>query len=308
MADEMAPIGSLGSALARFRAHGPIADPGGIDPSGDTVNGCGVCRYGLVSVRHPGTQSAVYACLCQRGQAKRIASITSQITEAEREQYWPGGVPQAVDPQRVLELLTAARIPPKFLPWSLASYRERFKSDREQQRYLKLAEEWIQASERSDLVIFGPNGTGKTGIAIALVRALAEQQQRSEFWTMRELSIAWRDTFRAGARDDDGALTEADFLASLVALDLLIVDEVSGQRLSEFVEDTLTMIVDKRQRLQKPTILTMNTPAEAEDDGAVLAQLLGPTLQDRLRERGQFWPMKGLSRRNTYSRQPEQSR
>ena len=309
MADELTPIGaSLPQQLEALKQQHPHEPIVGVQPSGDTVNGCGVCRYGLVHVAVVGGQPSMFACLCRRGQGKRLASIASQLTDDDRERYWPSGAP-TTEPQRVLQLLTDARIPPKFLPWSLASYAERFKADRDQQRYVKLAGEWVRATPatRSDLVIYGPNGTGKTGIAIALGRALAELDQVPLFWTMRELAIAWRDTFRPGGRDDGGP-TEAEFLDGLVAADLLIVDEVSGQRISEFVEDTLTMIVDKRQRLQRPSILTLNIPADADDDSAVVTQLLGPTLQDRLRERGQFWPMKGLSRRNTYGRQQERSR
>lgn len=290
------------------------ADMVGVQISGDHERGCGVCREGLVMVVHQktGEQAECYACICERGKAKqqaypKLASIAQLLPDDELRGYWPKGAPEATR-DRVLQILNKARIPPKFLPWSLASYSERFKSEKAQRQYLKLASEWLKlgTSDRSDLIIYGPNGTGKTGMAIALARALAEQHQQSVFWTMRELSIAWRDTYREQA--GEAQTSEQDFLASLVTPELLIVDEVSGLRFSEFVEDTLTMIVDQRQKQQRPTILTLNLPAEQGlpiEEGEIITQLLGPTLQDRLRERGQWWLMKGLSRRNTYGQKQE---
>ena len=295
-------------------AHRPVESLG-VQPSGDEREGCGVCRFGFVLVITPeaGSHGMVYACICEKGKQKqasipRLSSIALALTQDEIRDYWPKGAPEA-SRDRVLRMLSEAKIPPKFLPWSMTSYAERFKGEKDQKRYLKLAAEWIKlpTADRSDLIIYGPNGTGKTGMAIAIARALAEQQQRSLFWTMRELAIAWRETFRKEGATPD-APSEADFLDALVAPDVLILDEVSGQRMSEFVEDTLTMIVDKRQKLQRPTILTLNLPAEsglALEDGEIVTQLLGPTLQDRLRERGQWWAMKGLSRRTTYSRPAE---
>ena len=57
------------------------------------------------------------------------------------------------------------------------------------------------------------------------------------------------------------------------------------------------MIVDMRQKSFKPTILTVNVAAADGEPSQAMAQLLGPALFDRLRERAQFWPMMGKSAR-----------
>ena len=287
----------------------------GVQASGDREHGCGVCRFGLVVFQRDGQQPDCYACICERGKAKqqiyqRLMSIQDVLTAEEQNEFWPSGIPEA-SRDRVAAILVEARIPPKFLPWSMASYTERFKGERDPKRYAKLAAEWIALApaDRSDLVVYGPNGTGKTGLAIAIARAIAERYQKPLFYTMRELSIAWRDTYNTQQANGAEDQSEAEFLASLLDPHLLIVDEVSGQRMTEFVEDTLTMIVDARQKLLKPTLLTLNLPAEqptiALEDAALLTELLGPTLQDRLRERAQYWPLKGQSRRPTYTRKAE---
>lgn len=269
-----------------------------LEISEDFTQGCGVCRYGLVCVGR-----YAYTCICHRGKAKEgkgWTSIRTLLSDEDLQRYWPGGAP-AVDRGRVEQLLIDGRVPPKFLPWSLQSYAERFR-DWPQGRYVPIAEAWLlqPLEARSDLVLFGPNGTGKTGMAIALARGVAEQQQPIIFWPLRELAIAWRDRFSRREDDADDQESEQLLLTALTEAPLLVIDEVAG--LSRFVEDTLTLIVDKRQRNLRPTILTLNSAAQQADadDAAVLAELLGATLQDRLRERAQFWAMKGQSQRRTF--------
>ena len=56
------------------------------------------------------------------------------------------------------------------------------------------------------------------------------------------------------------------------------------------------------EKIFRDILLTLNIPADvqAADETVYLTTLLGPTLMDRLRERGQFWPMLGRSKRQTW--------
>lgn len=306
------------SAVSSFQPASP-AEMGGLRVSGDREIGCGICHFGMVVFYSgvDGEHPFVCACVCDRGRAKqqanpKLQSVQQRLSEDELLDYWPKGAPIA-GRDRVVQLLVDGRVPPQYLPWSLTSYGERFKADREQKRYLKLAGEWLglDLALRSDLILFGPNGTGKTGLAVAMARAMAEAYQPCLFWTMRELAVAWRDTYNREAAGKD-LISEQAFVAGLVNPPLLILDEVSGQRMSEFVEDSLTMIVDLRQKQKRPTILTLNVPAGQGagiplGEGELLTELLGPTLQDRLRERGQFWALRGQSKRKTYGAKAAES-
>ena len=83
---------------------------------------------------------------------------------------------------------------------------------------------------------------------------------------------------------------------------VLVLDEWGGEGLSDFVEKALTLTIDRRQKAQVPTIITLNLAADVDDSVAVeqLVQMFGPSLADRLRERAQFWPIWGKSKRQTH--------
>ena len=108
--------------------------------------------------------------------------------------------------------------------------------------------------------------------------------------------MRWRDTFRA-----DAETSELGILDMLEVPHVLVLDEWGGEGLSDFVEKALTLTIDRRQKAQVPTIITLNLSAQIANDVATeqLVEMFGPSLADRLRERAQFWPIWGKSRRST---------
>lgn len=269
------------------------------------VGPCGVCRSGWVQVSH-GTIDYAYSCACAEGvlKQKHARPILALLSRAEVEDLWPDGVPASSS--TVSDLLNLAGLAPAWHPHTLDTYGKAFGAHAAIKRYLALAADWIaQAPEaRSDLVMFGPNGVGKTGLAVGLLQALVRRGDRPLFIDARVLLVRWRDTFRDGAKETEGQL-----LQTLITAPLLVVDECTAGGDTAWVERSLTLLVDQRQRHQRPTILTLNLPATTEDGtpllsmqyGPLLAAALGPALYDRLRERAQFWHLAGESRRQRRS-------
>lgn len=278
------------------------------------ANGCSQCLEGFVAVT---TFPAVYggktpietfyACACTTGR-RRLAhtqGIERVISMDEFERRYPDGFPQ--HDTKLLEILTAANVPPACQSWTIASYQQKFASMGGIDEVLKRAHAWIHlpVAERSDWVMLGPNGTGKTGLAIALVRSAAEQGQSVQFWTVKHLSIVWRASYDAQLfeRRDD-TRREVELLDAIVAPDVVVLDEFGGTNLTDFIESTITLIVDARQKALRPTILTCNlTDEDMVDKKSIngrVTQLLGPTLMDRLRERAQWLPLKGSSHRRAW--------
>jgi DNA replication protein DnaC len=72
-------------------------------------------------------------------------------------------------------------------------------------------------SEKKNLVLFGPVGTGKTHLATALGVHACAQTKRTRFFTAAELVVRLSEAFRAG--------TLEKLLKTILQADLLIIDE-----------------------------------------------------------------------------------
>lgn len=284
--------------------------PGGawyFDPH-EAQGGCGLCVFGWLHLSylvagHPTehhrehVQRLCCRCLCEHGQklGAKLPDIERFVTREGLYELWPGGPPIR---ETTAGLLEHAGIPRACWSWTLDSYKKRFGNSREVKQYVKSAGEWLAElpAKRSDVLLYGPPGTGKTGLAVALALALVARKERVHFTEAKYLFMRWRDTY-----GKDATQSEIGFFAEMVAHPVLIVDEAVSAGSSEHVDSGLHLLLDRRQKAYRPTILTLNLAADVTPQGAAeqLPALLGPALYDRLRERAQSWPLLGRSRRST---------
>lgn len=230
-----------------------------------------------------------------------------------------GWQPSATDPDRVQRCLcwrakytgiasvAACGVGERDAGFTFDSYRKKFATSPDAVKCLTWAELWIRTdlARRSDIILVGPNGTGKTGLAIAMLRAVIDAGSTARFTEVDALARRWRATFARKRTSDNDLIGESDqdIVDELIGLDLLVLDEFAGTVSTEFIGDAVRSIVVGRQRRERPTILTLNVKADAQDDATVeadLARLLGPTLFDKLRERAQFFFLFGPSARAAY--------
>lgn len=264
---------------------------------------CGVCRNGLIACEYEldGVKKfAALACLCSHGMAKHRVGVRRVddvlISEALAE-LWPMGTPAAT---ALVTPSTLARsgVPERMREYTLASWRGHF-VDAESQKHAAVVEKWatLPVAKRTDLVLVGPNGTGKTGLAIAAARAALEVGDAVRVEYVPELLVRWRSSY-----DSDSGAHETRIVDDLIAQSVLILDEAVPSKATDWTEHALTLVVDRRQNATRPTILTLNVPADVTRTTvrSVLSELLGPALFDRLRERAQFLLVAGASRRVTY--------
>lgn len=143
--------------------------------------------------------------------------------------------------RRVAELMAAAELPPVLAGYTLDDFRawEPIKG-----QFLDLPR------KPKSLFLWGPNGTGKSGLAVALL----------QFWKVRCLFISAhrilariKSTYRRR-----GGETEEMVLNDLRNYPALVIDDLGAEAQSDFNYATLYEIVKERDEHNRATIVTTN--------------------------------------------------
>jgi hypothetical protein len=249
--------------------------------------------------RHGRAYTMACRCLCEKGQLgpAMIPSADRVLEPLAIGALWPEGRPAPPLTRVDAVALERAGVPPMCRDWTLASYAAVAKGDPEATRYLAQAHEWASATgRRADVVLFGLAGTGKTGLAIAMLRARMELRERGLFIRARQLLLALRETF-----GKDAETTEAKVMREHIEAPVLVLDELDASIASDFGAGVLAELIDTRQKHYRPTLITMNIVEATSPREAIgqIADAVGVPVFDRLREHGWFWPFVSKSKRPT---------
>lgn len=108
---------------------------------------------------------------------------------------------------------------------------------------------WAEHAEHPvpNLVLYGPTGTGKTWAAVAAARAHFERGSEVRFCPVVELL----DDLRPGGDPDLWARVVHD-------TDVLILDDLGAHKATEWADERLYAIVNRRWLDERPTIATTN--------------------------------------------------
>jgi DNA replication protein DnaC len=229
----------------------------------------------------------------------RLCSTCAPIA-AERE--------LAAEREQALErALAAAGGTPRLLRLSLATYPR----DEQGARVVAFANEWLdafEAGERRNLWLAGPVGVGKTGLAWAIVRELAERSVR-RFYELDEelrgtapaarvLFVNWRDLL-ADYRASIGSDAEFPLLERVRRVAVLALDDLGSERPTDFARDALATLVEHRYQRELPTIVTSNYPvAELSARLGHDEPVIGRRIVDRLADGARGLRFEGSSRRS----------
>lgn len=104
------------------------------------------------------------------------------------------------------------------------------------------------SEKRGKLVLLGSNGTGKTHIAVGVVREL-----RGAIYSMYEITTRIRASYVSGAKE-----TELEIVDNLSRLPMLAIDEIGRTKGSDAETNWLSYIIDKRHVRKLPLILISN--------------------------------------------------
>ena len=140
------------------------------------------------------------------------------------------------------------------------------------------------------LLLEGQPGVGKTHLAVAVLKQVIETSgARGLFYDTRDLLRVIRSTYDPSIRT-----TELEILRPVMTADLLVLDDLGAEKTSEWVEETMNLIVNTRYNERRLTIFTSNYQDIPEDtDPNSLVFRIGFRMRSRLHEMCEFIQMEG---------------
>jgi DNA replication protein DnaC len=195
--------------------------------------------------------------------------------------------------------LADSNIPKRYQHCTLANFRaynESLQHALEAARLL--TERFPTASTREQLgrglFLDGAPGVGKTHLAVAVLKAIVEKSAaRALFYDTRDLLRVIRSTYDPSIRT-----TELEVLRPVMTVDLLVLDDLGAEKTSEWVEETMNLIVNTRYNERRVTIFTSNYLDIPDDtDSNSLLFRIGHRMRSRLHEMCDFLEMDGADYR-----------
>lgn len=185
------------------------------------------------------------------------------------------------DDERRARLIEEARIPKLYAETTLQTYRPE-KGNLSQLRAFNYAHSLVRDYPLADrgILFTGSVGVGKTHLAVGILRGLVEKGISCRFYEYRSLLKEIQNSY-----DPNTQTSEMSILESLFDHEVIVLDELGAARPSEWVQDTIGLIINARYNDKKLTILTTNYPDERRQDAEdTLADRIGLRLRSRLHQ------------------------
>ena len=169
--------------------------------------------------------------------------------------------------ENIEEYLSRAGVPPKYLKCTF----DNFKVNKDNRHPLKICKEYAEDPD-SSLFLYGPYGTGKTHLAVAITRELLQKGREVIFISVPRLLFEIRKAFK----EDTHA--ESDYVERYTSIEYLILDDFGVEKTTEWARQTLNYIIYERDNYLKPTVITSNLSLDEISeklDGRISSRISG---------------------------------
>jgi DNA replication protein DnaC len=188
-------------------------------------------------------------------------------------------------------LLKRAAIPKRYEHCTLDTFEPGFgQADQSLAKAFSTARRFVYeypvTTEGRGLLLTGSVGVGKTHLAVGIIQALIlEKGVRALFCDYRELLKRIQESYNPLV-----ATTELQILAPVFEAEVLILDELGAQKPTDWVWDTVALVLNTRYNDKRTTLITTNYPnapaAMARNaDKAIREETLGDRIGERMRSR-----------------------
>ena len=193
------------------------------------------------------------------------------------------GIPRARpcgcrDGQRERRLLRSAHIPRRYEHCSFENFEKHHDS---QGTAHLMSRRFVKEYPMGEtgLLFTGPCGTGKTHLAVSILKALVgERGLRCLFYDFQDLLKEIQSSYSPVKQ-----ASEMDILQPVFTADVLALDDLGAQKPTAWVRDTVGHIINNRYNNRRTTVFTTNRPDPAPEKAASAAS--EATLVDQIGER-----------------------